>query len=61
MVKKPIVPPSPDGIYPRCVYCRSEVYMPAVIDYSEGRAILGCCDLPLPKSHVKTKREDTDV
>ncbi len=36
----PILKESHDHIYPRCVWCNGEIYMPAVIDYSKG--ICGC-------------------
>jgi hypothetical protein len=51
--REPILPVAPDGIYPRCVYDGTEIYMPAVIDYSRGVAVPGCCNLPLPKEYVK--------
>lgn len=55
MTKRPVHPIAKDGIYPRCVYCNTEIYGPATIDYSIGKAIPLCCDLPLPKSYVKVK------
>lgn len=48
---------SKDGIYPRCVYCDSEIYMPAVIDYSLGIALCYICGRKLPADYV-TLRED---
>lgn len=43
---KPLLRPSRDGFYPRCVWCGGENYMPAVIDYSAGlrpcAAVHGC-------------------
>lgn len=43
---KPVLGPSHDGIYPRCVYCRGENYALAVLAYSAGEhpcaAVNGC-------------------
>lgn len=53
---KPIIQPSHDGIYPRCVHCRGEIYMPLVMDYSRGKAPCGAvngCGLYLPKEYIK--------
>lgn len=42
----PVLRPSRDGIYPRCVYCRAENYVLAVLAYSTGEwpcaAVNGC-------------------
>lgn len=50
--KDPIIPIANDGIYPRCVYDRTEIYASAVIDYSKGKAVPSCCNRPLPKEYV---------
>lgn len=58
---KPIIEPSNDGIYPRCVWCNGEIYGPSVIAYSQGEApcsaISGCGKL-VPESHIKLEVED---
>lgn len=44
------------GIYPRCVWCNGENYLPAVINYSKGKtpcAAAGGCGKYLPKSYIK--------
>jgi|GEM_PF-5030119 len=55
MSKTPIIPPNKDGIYPKCVYCKTEIYGPGVIDYSHNGAVPTCCNLPLPDSHIKVE------
>lgn len=58
---KPVHEPSHDGIYPRCVYCNSEIYGPAVIDYSLGLiecAAADSCGKTLPDDYIKLKVED---
>jgi hypothetical protein len=57
MSDKPITPPANDGIYPRCVWCGSEIYAPAVIDYSEGKAVPACCNKPLPREYIKLQED----
>lgn len=46
MTEQPQMPRSRDGLYPRCVWCRGENYMPYVIPYSRGEtpcsAVAGC-------------------
>lgn len=54
-MSKPILPVAKDGIYPRCVYCSTEIYGPAVIDYSLGKGVPTCCDKLLPKEYVNIK------
>jgi len=49
----PIKPIAEDGIYPRCVYCGTEIYGPIVIDYSKGKVTPGCCGRALPGEYVK--------
>jgi hypothetical protein len=52
----PIRHPSPDGIYPRCVWCNGENYLPAVMAYSRGEvscAAAGGCGRYLPPEYVK--------
>lgn len=51
MTDKPQLPPSRDGIYPRCVWCNGENYLPAVFAYSAGTipcAAAGGCGKRLP-------------
>lgn len=53
---KPTLNPSPDGIYPRCVYCNGENYAPAVIKYSKGEiecVSINACGKKLPKEYIK--------
>lgn len=52
----PIIKPSHDGIYPRCVWCGGEIYGPGAIDYSKGEAgcsAVGGCGKTIPESYVK--------
>ena len=50
---KPQLPPSKDGIYPRCVHCNNEIYAPAVIEYSRGTALCYICSHKLPAEYIK--------
>lgn len=55
MSDKPLRKPEEDGIYPRCVWCNGENYMPAVIAYSKGEtpcAAAGGCGRYLPKEYI---------
>jgi hypothetical protein len=50
----PELPPSRDGIYPRCVWCNGENYLPAVLVYSRGDipcAAVYSCGLYLPEDY----------
>ena len=52
----PQLPPSRDGVYPRCVWCDGENYAPAVMAYSKG--LISCpsvnnCGKKLPKEYIK--------
>lgn len=52
----PVLPVSPDGIYPRCVYCRGENYVLAVLAYSAGEvpcAAVVSCGRMLPHSYIR--------
>jgi hypothetical protein len=51
--EQPIIMPSYDGIYPRCVWCNGENYGPNVIDYSEGKSGCHQCGKLLPKEYIK--------
>lgn len=56
MTLLPAIGPAPDGIYPRCVYCRGENYALAVLDYSRGRAPCAAvrgCGRYLPGSYTR--------
>lgn len=51
---KPELPPSRDGIYPRCVWCGGENYALAVLAYSAGQtpcAAIYSCGLYLPEHY----------
>ena len=59
---KPVRAPRPDGIYPRCVCCGGENYMPLVLAYSAGSvpcASTTACGRYLPGNypHYKWKEE----
>ncbi len=52
----PVLPVARDGIYPRCVHCRGENYVLAVLAYSRREipcAAVGGCGLLLPESYVR--------
>lgn len=52
--KTPLLPIAKDRCYPRCVWCRGENYMPAVIAYSHGEipcAAVGGCGKYLPEEY----------
>jgi hypothetical protein len=52
-------PSSPEGIYPRCVWCDGENYMLAVVAYSAGEipcAAADGCGRYLPEEYVKKAR-----
>lgn len=54
--QQPIRKPEADGVYPRCVWCGGENYMPAVIAYSKGKmacASVNGCGKKLPKEYIK--------
>ncbi len=53
MSKYPILGKSLDGLYPRCVWCEGEIYMPHVLEYSKGRVAHHGCGKKLPKSYVR--------
>ena len=59
---EPIRPKSRDGIYPRCVWCNGENYMPAVLAYSAGEiscaAVSGCGQM-LPADYIVEADDDT--
>jgi hypothetical protein len=51
----PLLPPSADGIYPSCVWCRGEQYGPDVRAYSRGEvpcSAVGGCGQYVPDSHL---------
>ena len=51
----PALPPSRDGIYPRCVWCSGENYALAVLAYSRREipcAAAGGCGQWLPHDYV---------
>lgn len=50
----PMLRPTRDRIYPRCVWCNGENYRPAVLAYSAGEtpcAAAGGCGRYLPESY----------
>jgi hypothetical protein len=55
---EPVLPPREDGLYPRCVRCQGELYMPSVILYSQGKvpctAVNGCGQF-IPSRYLKQK------
>lgn len=54
----PVLPISRDRIYPRCVWCRGENYMMAVIAYSAGEipcASTTNCGRFLPEEYRRTR------
>lgn len=54
-MSQPLIGKSDDGIYPRCVWCRGENWMLAVIRYSHGAipcAAAGGCGKFLPTSYI---------
>lgn len=54
-MNEPVIPKAPDGVYPRCVYCRGEIYLLAVIAYSAGEvpcAAVNGCGRYLPPDYV---------
>jgi hypothetical protein len=57
---EPVLDPSKDGIYPRCVFCRGENYGPAVMAYSRREipcvAVAGCGEY-LPESYVSLPKD----
>lgn len=62
MTDKPIRAKSADGIYPRCVFCNGENYMPAVLAYSAGQipcAAAGGCGKFLPPDYLNGETEMT--
>jgi hypothetical protein len=64
-VQRPKGGRSRDGIYPRCVWCNGENYMPAVIAYSRGEipcASTTNCGRFLPDDYLKhTQPKDDDA
>lgn len=55
---QPLVSPSRDGIYPRCVWCWGENYVLAVLAYSAGQvpcASVNSCGKYLPDDYIVTK------
>lgn len=53
----PILSKSPDGIYPRCVYCLGEIYALTVLRYSNREcacAAVRSCGRMLPEDYVVT-------
>lgn len=56
-VQQPILKPTYDGIYPHCVWCNGENYIPNVIDYSKGTSACHQCGKLLPKEYVKLTKE----
>lgn len=62
--KRPQMAPSHDGIYPRCVWCRGENYLPAVIAYSAGEipcASTTNCGRYLPPDYITyTRKEEAE-
>ena len=54
-MSEPVVPKAPDGIYPRCVYCRGEIPAVSVIAYSAGEIPCSArrsCERYLPADYV---------
>jgi len=52
---EPVMPPSRDGIYPRCVWCRGENFTLAQLAYSAGEipcAAVNGCGKFLPAEYV---------
>lgn len=52
----PVLRMSPDGVYPRCVYCAGENYVLAVLAYSAGEvpcAAVASCGRMLPQSYIR--------
>lgn len=57
---EPKLPPSADGIYPRCVWCNGENWAVAVLAYSLGEvpcAAVGGCGRKVPADYIKARRE----
>lgn len=57
MTDQPLIRISHDRIYPRCVWCRGENYMMAVLAYSAGDipcAAAGGCGRFLPVEYRRT-------
>lgn len=55
-MSKPVLKPTKDGVYPRCVWCNGENWAMAVIDYSVGKApcaAVGGCGRYIPKEYIK--------
>lgn len=53
----PRLPIARDRIYPRCVWCNGENYMPAVLAYSAGDipcAAVNGCGRHLPEDYRRT-------
>lgn len=53
---RPWLPIAADGIYPRCVWCLGENYLPAVLGYSRRQhacAAVRSCGRMLPEEYVK--------
>ncbi len=62
-METPLRGKSTDGIYPRCVWCNGENYMPAVIAYSKRQvpcAAVGGCGKYLPIDYVTLKENQED-
>lgn len=60
MVQRPKLPRSKDGIYPRCVWCNGENYMPHVLAYSAGETSCASttnCGKYLPPDYIRYTRE----
>lgn len=54
--RAPAIAQSSDGIYPRCVWCRGENYVLAVLAYSRGEhpcAAANGCGWYLPEEYVR--------
>lgn len=57
----PRLPKSRDGIYPRCVWCNGENYIPAVLEYSAGTrpcASVYDCGRYLPTEYILHNEDD---
>lgn len=54
---EPELQPRADGIYPRCVWCRTELYVLAVVDYSTRVCPCPRCGRMLPEDYPITPPE----
>lgn len=60
-MSNPVLGPAKDRIYPRCVWCRGENYLPAVLAYSAGEipcSAAGGCGRYLPEDYRSGSFDD---